>query len=71
MAVPVNLRSDADPAGGNRFAVVNLAAPIVHNGADQVAGDQHIAWRHRVRAPILDAAGYLDASTLVEGSVHA
>ena len=28
MAVPVNLRSDADPAGGNRFAGVNLGAPI-------------------------------------------
>lgn len=28
MAVPVNVRSDADPAGGNRFAGVNLAAPI-------------------------------------------
>jgi WS/DGAT/MGAT family acyltransferase len=28
MAVPVNTRSDADPAGGNRFAGVNLAAPI-------------------------------------------
>ncbi len=28
MAVPVNLRSDADPAGGNRFAGVTLAAPI-------------------------------------------
>lgn len=28
MAVPVNLRADADPAGGNRFAGVNLAAPI-------------------------------------------
>lgn len=28
MAVPVNLRSDADPAGGNRFTGVNLAAPI-------------------------------------------
>ena len=28
MAVPVNLRSEADPAGGNRFAGVNLAAPI-------------------------------------------
>ena len=32
MAVPVNLRSDDDPAGGNRFAGVNLAAPIgVHD----------------------------------------
>src|SRR4029078_7585433 len=28
MAVPVNLRSEADPAGGNRFAGVHLAAPI-------------------------------------------
>jgi diacylglycerol O-acyltransferase len=28
MAVPVNLRSDSDPAGGNRFAGVNLAAPV-------------------------------------------
>ena len=28
MAVPVNLRSDSDPAGGNRFTGINLAAPI-------------------------------------------
>src|SRR4029078_12463627 len=28
MAVPVNLRSEADPAGGNRFAGVTLAAPL-------------------------------------------
>ncbi|MGK2880810.1 MAG: wax ester/triacylglycerol synthase family O-acyltransferase [Mycobacterium sp.] len=28
VAVPVNLRADADPAGGNRFAGINLAAPI-------------------------------------------
>ncbi len=28
MAVPVNLRADADPSGGNRFTGVNLAAPI-------------------------------------------
>ena len=28
MAVPVNLRSDADPAGGNRFVGVNIAAPV-------------------------------------------
>lgn len=28
MAVPVNIRADADPAGGNRFAGVNLAAPV-------------------------------------------
>jgi diacylglycerol O-acyltransferase / wax synthase len=28
MAVPVNLRSEDDPVGGNRFAGVNLAAPL-------------------------------------------
>ncbi|OBF17604.1 wax ester/triacylglycerol synthase family O-acyltransferase [Mycobacterium kubicae] len=28
MAVPVNLRADADGAGGNRFTGVNLAAPV-------------------------------------------
>jgi diacylglycerol O-acyltransferase / wax synthase len=28
MAVPVNLRAGSDPAGGNRFTGVNLAAPI-------------------------------------------
>jgi diacylglycerol O-acyltransferase len=34
MAVPVNLRSEADPAGGNRFAGVNLAAPIGRTDAE-------------------------------------
>jgi diacylglycerol O-acyltransferase / wax synthase len=28
MAVPVNMRAEADPAGGNRFTGVNLAAPV-------------------------------------------
>lgn len=28
MAVPVNVRADADPAGGNRFAGITLAAPV-------------------------------------------
>lgn len=28
MAIPVNLRADSDPAGGNRFTGVNLAAPV-------------------------------------------
>lgn len=28
MAVPVNLRADSDPGGGNHFAGVNLAAPV-------------------------------------------
>ena len=40
MAVPVNLRSDADPSGGNRFAGVNLAAPV--GTVDPVARIQEI-----------------------------
>lgn len=37
MAVPVNLRAEADPAGGNRFAGVNLAAPVgVADPADRI-----------------------------------
>lgn len=28
MVVPVNVRTDADPVGGNRFAAVSLAAPL-------------------------------------------
>lgn len=37
MAVPVNLRSGDDPAGGNRFAGVNLAAPVgVVDPADRI-----------------------------------
>jgi diacylglycerol O-acyltransferase len=40
MAVPVNLRSEADPAGGNRFAGVTLAAPV--GEADPVARIQDI-----------------------------
>jgi diacylglycerol O-acyltransferase / wax synthase len=38
MAVPVNLRSEDDPAGGNRFAGVMLAAPIgISDPADRIA----------------------------------
>ena len=37
MAVPVNLRAEADPAGGNRFAGVNLAAPVgIADPADRI-----------------------------------
>jgi len=28
MAVPINVRAEADPAGGNRFAGIHLAAPV-------------------------------------------
>lgn len=40
MAVPVNLRAEADPAGGNRFAGVNLGAPV--GTADPVVRIQKI-----------------------------
>ena len=40
MAVPVNMRAEADSAGGNRFTGVNLAAPI--GTADPVARIQKI-----------------------------
>ena len=40
MAVPVNLRAEADPAGGNRFAGVNLGAPV--GAADPVVRIQKI-----------------------------
>jgi diacylglycerol O-acyltransferase / wax synthase len=40
MAVPVNLRSEDDPAGGNRFAGVMLAAPL--GIADPIARIQEI-----------------------------
>ena len=28
MAIPVNMRAEADPAGGNRFAGVMISAPL-------------------------------------------
>jgi diacylglycerol O-acyltransferase len=38
MAVPVNLRSEDDPAGGNRFGGVMLAAPLgIHDPAARIA----------------------------------
>ena len=40
MVVPVSVRTEADPAGGNRFATVSLAAPI--GTADPVGRIQQI-----------------------------
>ena len=42
MAMPVSLRSDDDPAGGNRFAGAQLAAPIgEHDPARRIALIRH------------------------------
>jgi WS/DGAT/MGAT family acyltransferase len=57
MGVPVNLRAEADPVGGNRFTGVNLAAPI--GTADPVARMREIrAQMTRRRAePAMDIIG--------------
>lgn len=57
MAVPVNLRAEADPAGGNRFTGVNLAAPI--GVADPVQRMQRIRAQvtQRREEPALDMIG--------------
>lgn len=57
MAVPVNLRAEADPAGGNRFAGVTLAAPI--GIADPVARMHEIRAQmtQRREEPAIDFIG--------------
>jgi WS/DGAT/MGAT family acyltransferase len=57
MAVPVSLRAESDAAGGNRFAGVNLAAPI--GTADPVARMQKIRLQMTQRRdePAMDIIG--------------
>ncbi|MBV9353156.1 MAG: wax ester/triacylglycerol synthase family O-acyltransferase [Mycobacterium sp.] len=57
MAVPVNLRAEADPAGGNRFAGVNVAAPL--STADPVARMKKIRAQmtQRREEPAMDMIG--------------
>ena len=57
MAVPVNLRAEADPAGGNRFTGVNLAAPV--GTADPVARMKKIRAQmtQRREEPAMDMIG--------------
>lgn len=53
MAVPVNLRAEADPAGGNRFAGVNLAAPVgIADPAERIAEIRTQMIRRREEAAI-------------------
>ncbi|KAA8969585.1 wax ester/triacylglycerol synthase family O-acyltransferase [Mycobacterium sp.] len=57
MAVPVNLRSQSDPAGGNRFTGVNLAAPV--GTADPVERMRKIRAQmtQRREEPAMDVVG--------------
>jgi diacylglycerol O-acyltransferase len=57
MAVPVNLRADSDPAGGNRFTGVKLAAPV--GTADPVARMKKIRAQMTQRRdePAMDIVG--------------
>lgn len=57
MAVPVNLRAESDPAGGNRFTGVNLAAPV--GTADPVARMKKIRAQMTQRRdePAMDVVG--------------
>ncbi|OHV04231.1 wax ester/triacylglycerol synthase family O-acyltransferase [Mycobacterium talmoniae] len=57
MAVPVNLRAEADPAGGNRFTGVNVAAPV--GVADPVERMKRIRAQmtQRREEPALDMIG--------------
>lgn len=57
MAVPVNLRADADPAGGNRFAGVMISAPL--GISDPTARIQNIRTQmvKRREEPAIDMIG--------------
>jgi WS/DGAT/MGAT family acyltransferase len=54
MAIPVNLRSDDDPAGGNRFAGVMLAAPLGITDPAARIGEIHAQMCHRREERALD-----------------
>ncbi|MGE2728850.1 wax ester/triacylglycerol synthase family O-acyltransferase [Mycolicibacterium vaccae] len=57
MAVPVNLRSEADPAGGNRFVGVNLAAPIGISDPDVRIKDIRVQMTRKRDERALDLVG--------------
>ncbi|CAN5347403.1 wax ester/triacylglycerol synthase family O-acyltransferase [soil metagenome] len=57
MAIPVNLRSDSDAAGGNRFAGINLAAPIGTVDPAQRIGKIRSQMAHRREEAAIDVIG--------------
>lgn len=57
MAVPVSLRAEADPAGGNRFAGVMIAAPLgISNPRDRIHNIRTQMCRRR-EEPAIDMIG--------------
>lgn len=59
MAIPVNLRADSDPAGGNRFTGVNLAAPIGTEDPAQRIRKIRSQMAHRKEEAAIDVIGSL------------
>jgi diacylglycerol O-acyltransferase len=70
MAVPVNLRSEADAAGGNRFAGVNLAAPIgLHDPETRIKNIRSQMTRKREERAIDMVGAIAPVLTLMPDSV--
>ena len=59
MAVPVNLRAESDPAGGNRFTGVNLAAPIGTEDPAERIRKIRSQMAHRKEEAAIDVIGSL------------
>jgi WS/DGAT/MGAT family acyltransferase len=59
MAVPVSLRAEADPAGGNHFAGVTLAAPVGESDPLLRIKDIREQMTERKEEPALDVMGNL------------
>lgn len=59
MAIPVNLRAESDPAGGNRFTGVNLAAPVGTTDPAERIRKIRIQMAHRKEEAAIDVIGSL------------
>ncbi len=57
MAIPVNLRAEADPAGGNRFAGVMISAPLGISDPAARIHDIRIQMCNRRDEPAIDMIG--------------
>jgi WS/DGAT/MGAT family acyltransferase len=59
MAIPVNLRAESDPAGGNRFTGVNLAAPVGTEDPAERIRKIRSQMAHRKEEAAIDVIGSL------------
>ncbi|WP_115280277.1 wax ester/triacylglycerol synthase family O-acyltransferase [Mycolicibacterium tokaiense] len=59
MAIPVNLRAESDPAGGNRFTGVNLAAPVGTTDPGERIRKIRSQMAHRKEEAAIDVIGSL------------